>query len=67
MLMFNSAMMSGHGSNPIFFHKRIEIGRPEHSLEHSFLPTPTPPSTWTSYVYHHLNKDKISESLSSEI
>ena len=25
-------MMSGHGGNPIFFDKKIKIGRPEHSL-----------------------------------
>ena len=25
-------MMSGHGANPIFFNKKIKIGRPEHSL-----------------------------------
>ena len=25
-------MMSGHGENPIFFNKKIKIGRPEHSL-----------------------------------
>ena len=25
-------MMSGHRANPIFFNKKIEIGRPEHSL-----------------------------------
>ena len=29
--------MSGHGANPIFFNKKIKIGRPEHSL------TPHPP------------------------
>ena len=23
--------MSGHGANPIFFNKKIKIGRPEHS------------------------------------
>ena len=23
-------MMSGHGANPIFFNKKIKIGRPEH-------------------------------------
>ena len=27
---------SGHGGNPVFFNKKIKIGRPEHSL------TPTP-------------------------
>ena len=32
-------MMSGHGGgNPIFFNKKIKIGRPEHSL-----PPPPPP------------------------
>ena len=25
-------MMSGHGGNPIFFDKKIKVGRPEHSL-----------------------------------
>ena len=25
-------MMSGHGSNPIFFNKKNKIGRPEHPL-----------------------------------
>ena len=25
-------MMSSHGGNPIFFNKKIKIGRPEHSL-----------------------------------
>ena len=54
-------MMSGHGANPIFFNKKIKIGRPEHSLTPhpptfdniSFLPyPPTPPSKWMSYVYH---------------
>ena len=25
-------MMSGHGENPIFFNKKINIRRPEHSL-----------------------------------
>ena len=29
--------MSGHGGNPIFFNKKIKIGRPEDSL------TPHPP------------------------
>ena len=33
-------MMSGHGGNPIFFNKKIKIGRPEHSLT---TPTPPPP------------------------
>ena len=31
-------MISGHGANPIFFNKKIKIGRPEHSL------APHPPS-----------------------
>ena len=31
-------MMSGQGPNPIFFNKKIKIGRPEHSL------TPQPPA-----------------------
>ena len=41
-------MMPGHGGNPIFFNKKIKIGRPEHSLTPhsstfdniSFLPYP---------------------------
>ena len=43
-------MMSGHGANPVFFNKKIKIGRPDHSLTHhpppptsdniSFLPYP---------------------------
>ena len=44
-------MMSGHGGNPIFFNKKIEIGCPEHSLTPHpltsdnilFLPYPPPP------------------------
>ena len=32
-------MMFGHGANPIFFDKKIKIGRPEHSL------TPYPPTS----------------------
>ena len=45
-------MMSSHGANPIFFNKKIKIGRREHSLTPhpptsnniSFLPyTPPPP------------------------
>ena len=32
-------MMSGHGGNPIFFNKKIKIGRPEHSS------TPHPPTS----------------------
>ena len=44
-------MMSGHGTNPIFFNKKIKIGRPKHSLSphllrllksHFYLPRPTP-------------------------
>ena len=43
--------MSGHGANPIFFNKKIKIGRPENSLTPhpptsnniSFLPYPPPP------------------------
>ena len=59
-------MMSGLGGNPIFFNKKIKIGRPEHPLT-PYTPTPitshfclTPPppsllpSKWTSYVYHPL-------------
>ena len=45
-------MMSGHGANPIFFNKKIEIGRPEHSLTPPhptsdnilFSPYPPPPT-----------------------
>ena len=29
------SMMSGHGPNPIFFNKKVEIGRPEYSLTHT--------------------------------
>ena len=47
-------MISGHGSNPIFFHKKLKIGRTEHPLiPHSLrlktshfcltTPPPTPP------------------------
>ena len=45
-------MMSGHGGNPIFFNKKIKIGRPEHSLtphplrpitSHFCLTLPPPP------------------------
>ena len=44
-------MMSGRGGNPIFFNKKIKIGRPEHSLTpHPLRPirshfclTPPPP------------------------
>ena len=32
-------MMSGQGPNPIFFNKKIKIGRPEHLL------TPQPPAS----------------------
>ena len=32
-------MMSGHGGNPIFFNKKIKIGRPEHSLTAPHPPT----------------------------
>ena len=31
--------MSGHDPNPIFFNKKMKIGRPEHSL------TPHPPTS----------------------
>ena len=41
------SMMSGHGTNPIFFNKKIKIGCPEHLLNPrpmsdyiSFLPCP---------------------------
>ena len=60
-------MMSGHGRNPIFFNKKIKIGRPENLLTPhpptsdniSFLSYPSPPTPpqmdviW-SYVYHPL-------------
>ena len=44
-------MMSGYGGNPIFFNKKIQIGRPEHLLTShpptsdniSFLSYPPPP------------------------
>ena len=29
------SMISGHGANPIFFNKKIQIGHPEHSLHHN--------------------------------
>ena len=53
--------MSGHDTNPIFFNKKIKIGRPINSLNPhplasdnmSFLPYSFHPlSKWTSYVYH---------------
>ena len=55
--------MSGHGANPIFFNKKIKIGRPEDLLTPStyvrqhliFALDPQPPSKWTSYVYHPLS------------
>ena len=45
-------MMSGHGHDPIFFNKKIKIGRPEHSLNPQplrpitshFCLTPPPPA-----------------------
>ena len=52
-------MKSGHGANPVFFNKE-KLGCPENPLSpHPLCPitshfwlTPTPPSKWTSYVYH---------------
>ena len=38
-------MMSGHGANPIFFNKKIKIGRPKHSL------TPQPLHPIASHFY----------------
>ena len=32
VLMFGYCMMSGDDANPIFFNKKIKIGRPEHFL-----------------------------------
>ena len=62
-LMFGSAWCLVIGGNPIFFNKKINIGRPEHSLtphplhpitSHFCLtpphPHPPPPSRWASYV-----------------
>ena len=41
--MFESAMISAHGANPVFFNKKKKkFGRPEHSL----LPTPLRPTTY---------------------
>ena len=50
-------IMSGHGPNPIFFNKKLKIGRPVGPItSHFFLipPPPTPSSKWTSYVYRHM-------------
>ena len=52
-------MLSGRDANPIFFDKKIKIGRSEHSLTpHSLRPitshlclTPPTPLMWTYYVY----------------
>ena len=44
---------SGDAVNPIFFNKKIKIGRPEHLLPL----TPYPLSKLTSYVYHPLYKE----------
>ena len=61
-------MMSGYVANPIFFNKKMKIGRPEHSFTpHPLRPIASqfcltggnlhPPSIhsskWTAYVYHH--------------
>ena len=54
-------MMSGHGTNPIFFNKKIKIGRPEHSLP------PTPTSDDFSFLPDTLKVDVISVSLLNEI
>ena len=51
-------MMSGHGANPIFFNKKIKIGRPKHSLTpqplHPIIsrlaPAPPPPPPVKVYV-----------------
>ena len=52
--------MSGHGTNPFFFNKKINIGRPEHPLPPTttlrpktfyFCLTPSPRLKWMSYVY----------------
>ena len=43
-------IMSGHGANPIFFNKKLKIGRPVGPItSHFFLipPPPTPSSKWT--------------------
>ena len=43
-------MMSGHGTNPIFFNeKEIKIGRPQYSL------TPHPLRSITSHFYLNLS------------
>ena len=47
-------MMSGHGTNPVFFNKKIKIGRLEHSLlpsyvrQHLIFALPPPPPTHSS-------------------
>ena len=51
--------MSGHGANPVFFNKKIKIGRSEHSL------TPLRPITsdCNSYIKTGLydNVDRLSQ------
>ena len=56
-------MMSCHRANPIFFNKKIKIGRlgnlptphPLRTITSHFCLNPPIPSKWTSYVYHPLN------------
>ena len=56
------SMICCHGGIPMFFNKKIKIGRPEHSLTPypptsnniSFLSYPPPPSNWLSFVFHPL-------------
>ena len=56
------SVMSGHGTNSIFFNKKIKIEHPGHSLTPKslspitsfFCLTLPPPSKWTTYVYHSL-------------
>ena len=49
-------MMSGHGGNPIFFNKKIKIGRPEQSL----TPHPLRPITPHFCLIPPLKVDVIS-------
>ena len=49
ILMFDSAWCPLMAQIPFPLTKKIKIGSPEHPL-----PTPLPPSKWTSYVYHPL-------------
>ena len=37
ILIFGSALLPGHGANPIFFNKKKKAECPEHLLPHAFL------------------------------